>query len=107
MTFVQIKRYGSTHEQSTFTFHCSNKNSTITGECTAGGMWVPDPTEFCSPALCMSPSPPTNGKIIGTTSGRFEGATLSFKCDEGFLPCDVMTATCSEGRWELEPQCEM
>ena len=61
---------------------------------------------FCTnniAAKCMFPSPPHNGAI--TNFSDAEGvSTITFQCNDGFVPTGQVTSTClADGSWELDP----
>ena len=57
----------------------------------------------CIAAVCRDPVPPLHGSITHYTS-TVEGASLTFKCDEGYSPTEEMTTTCNaNGDWEPNP----
>ena len=53
---------------------------------------------------CGDPLPPNNGSIRSYTNTR-EGTSITFECDEGFLPSAPMNSTCmGNAMWYPAPQ---
>ena len=42
---------------------------------------------------------PTENVVIESYAGREEGSTVTFQCNEGFVPVGDMMSTCSGGQW--------
>ena len=53
---------------------------------------------------CGVPMPPTNGSL-GNYAHTREGATVTYKCDDGFRPSAIHNSTCSiTGYWTPDPE---
>ena len=54
---------------------------------------------------CGSPLPThSNSSITVNYSSTVEGSNSTFKCTEGFIPSDIVTATCHpNGSWVPDP----
>ena len=47
---------------------------------------------------------PEFNSVVSNVSSTTEGATMTFKCDEGLFPSDPITSTCnSTGQWTPDP----
>ena len=45
-----------------------------------------------------------DGVVIHNYTTTFEGSSITFTCEDGFLPNDTITATCTgEGHWGTDP----
>ena len=57
-------------------------------------------------ASCSPPSSPTNGRINEYHDGSV-GASLTFQCNTGYLPHQLVTSTCmaNGNNWVPIPQC--
>ena len=45
-----------------------------------------------------------DGVVIHHYTTTFEGSSITFTCEDGFLPSDTITATCTgEGHWSTDP----
>ena len=45
-----------------------------------------------------------DGVVIHNYTTTFEGSYITFTCVDGFLPSDIITATCTgEGHWTTDP----
>ena len=51
---------------------------------------------------CGEPIEPDNGSI-SRYSSREEGATLTFHCNNGYMPEASMVSTCQSGSWTPNP----
>ena len=66
----------------------------------------PADTHLVLPAACSPPSPPSNGSIIAYHSGSEGEIMLTFLCNAGYIPQELMTSTCRENdSWVPIPQC--
>lgn len=53
---------------------------------------------------CGVPSPPTNGSVGNYLHTR-KGATVTYQCDDGYIPSTVMTAMCTDTtKWVPLPE---
>ena len=57
-------------------------------------------TEISIPG-CDQPLPPMNGSVDNVTT-ELDGR-LTFRCNDGFLPSEVMTAVCQTTGWSQDP----
>ena len=45
-----------------------------------------------------------DGVMIHPYTTTFEGSSITFTCEDGFVPSDIITATCTgEGHWSTDP----
>ena len=52
---------------------------------------------------CGQPEFPFNG-VVSAVSSTTEGATVTFQCEEGLFPSDLITSTCNNtGLWTPNP----
>ena len=57
---------------------------------------------FCL-ANCGPPVPPVNGSVSNLTITRV-GASITYKCDIGFVPSDLLVSVCrNQALWEPDP----
>ena len=53
---------------------------------------------------CSRPPVAGDGVVIHNYTTTFEGSSITFTCEDGFLPSDIITATCTgEGHWTTDP----
>ena len=50
---------------------------------------------------CDQPLPPMNGSVDNVTTEL--GGRITFRCNDGFLPSEVMTAVCQTAGWNQDP----
>ena len=50
---------------------------------------------------CDQPLPPMNGSVDNVTTEL--GGRITFRCNDGFLPSEVMTAVCQTTGWSQDP----
>ena len=50
---------------------------------------------------CDQPLPPMNGSVDNVTTEL--GGRITFRCNDGFLPSQVMTAVCQTTGWSRDP----
>ena len=50
---------------------------------------------------CDQPLPPMNGSVDNVTTEL--GGRITFRCNDGFLPSQVMTAVCQTTGWSQDP----
>ena len=50
---------------------------------------------------CDQPLPPINGSVDNVTTKL--GGRITFRCNDGFLPSQVMTAVCQTTGWSQDP----
>ena len=56
-----------------------------------------------SPVQCMNITAPSNG-VLGPVTSRAEGSTVTFQCNDGFIPTGEMTTTCmADMTWNPDP----
>ena len=56
-----------------------------------------------TPVNCSAPDVPGNGSIMAYQNTT-EGAEVLFKCNQGFMPAENMTAVCAvNGNWTPDP----
>ena len=56
-----------------------------------------------TPVNCSAPAVPGNGSIMAYQNTT-EGAEVLFKCNQGFMPEENMTAVCAvNGSWTPDP----
>ena len=65
-------------------------------------MWV-SLSNFTSIGEC-GPPVAADGVVIHNYTTTFEGSSITFTCEDGFLPNDTITANCTgEGHWGTDP----
>ena len=53
---------------------------------------------------CSRPPVAGDGVVIHNYTTTFEGSSITFTCEDGFLPSDIIAATCTEeGHWSTDP----
>ena len=58
---------------------------------------------YLPPANCSDPTVPRNGSI-DPYQNTTEGAEIMFRCDQGLVPAENMTAVCAlNGNWIPDP----
>ena len=58
---------------------------------------------FLPTGACPLPTNPVNG-TIGPVTSRAVGATVTFQCNDGFIPTGEMTTTCmADMTWNIDP----
>ena len=50
---------------------------------------------------CDQPLPPMHGSVDNVTTEL--GGRITFRCNDGFLPSEVMTAVCQTTGWSQDP----
>ena len=50
---------------------------------------------------CDQPLPPMNGSVDNVTTEL--GGRITFRCNDGFLPSEVMIAVCQTTGWSQDP----
>ena len=53
---------------------------------------------------CNRPPVAGDGVVIHNYTTTFEGSSITFTCEDGLFPSDIITATCiEEGHWSTDP----
>ncbi|CAM5134790.1 unnamed protein product, partial [Eretmochelys imbricata] len=67
--------------------------------------WIPFPK--CINVTCGAPPEVTNATIVNNEEGRYlPGASVEYKCQEGFESMGLNDVICEDGEWSQPPTCQ-
>ncbi|CAM5161509.1 unnamed protein product [Natator depressus] len=69
------------------------------------GEWSQPPT--CQDVTCGAPPEVTNATVVNNEEGRYlPGASVQYKCQEGFESMGLNDVICEDGEWSQSPTCQ-